>query len=139
MIISSGAGVSLPIVIIAKLLRRKVIHIELVCQVDKLSKTGFFMKHLADIFIVQSATLKNSHPDFQFVDPLAGFEVSKIRRPTGRATRLLVCLGTAPEPFTRLLDCVDRLAEWMPEKFEVFVQYGYSPEPSVDGRAFVSE
>lgn len=53
-VISTGAGIALPTLLICKtILRSKIIYIESAACVEKASKTGSFMYKYADLFLVQ--------------------------------------------------------------------------------------
>ncbi|WP_026505990.1 PssD/Cps14F family polysaccharide biosynthesis glycosyltransferase [Butyrivibrio sp. NC3005] len=65
-IISTGALATVPICILGKLKRVKVIYIESFARVDELSLTGKIMKHVADLFIYQWEDLKDKVPNGVF-------------------------------------------------------------------------
>ena len=69
-IISSGAGVSVPTIVWGWLFKKKIIYIELPCQIYKLSKTGFIVKRLSDLFIVQSTLLHSKYPKATYATSL---------------------------------------------------------------------
>lgn len=52
-IITTGAGVALPICIIAKIFGKKVVYIESFCRIDKPSWSGRLFHPIADLFLVQ--------------------------------------------------------------------------------------
>jgi beta-1,4-N-acetylglucosaminyltransferase len=52
-VISTGPSVAVPVCIVAKLLRRKVVFIETGSRIHALSTTGRMMYRLADLFLVQ--------------------------------------------------------------------------------------
>lgn len=52
-IISTGALATFPICVLAKLFRTKVIYIESLARVNGISRTGQYMKRIADLYIVQ--------------------------------------------------------------------------------------
>ncbi len=52
-VISTGADVSVPLMLIAKLFLRKVVFIESFCRVKTPSLSGKIMYPLADLFLVQ--------------------------------------------------------------------------------------
>ena len=61
-IISTGADVTLPSMVIAKIFGKKLIFIESGANVTKPSMTGKLIYHLSDIFIVQWEELKVHYP-----------------------------------------------------------------------------
>lgn len=61
-VISTGAGDTVPLCIIAKLFKRKVIFIETFARRKEPSKTGKFMYKYADLFIVQWKELLEFYP-----------------------------------------------------------------------------
>lgn len=65
-VISTGAMVAIPISLLAKLLRKKVVFIESFARVEDSSKTGRLFYKFADLFIVQWETLKNHYPDAKY-------------------------------------------------------------------------
>jgi len=63
LVISTGAGVALPFMILSKIFLRKIIYIELSCQIAKPSKTGRVAYYLADRFYIQHEPLKLFYPN----------------------------------------------------------------------------
>lgn len=62
-VISTGAGIAIPTMIIAKyLLRSKIIYVESAACVVKPSKTGGFIYKYADLFLIQWEDLKKYYP-----------------------------------------------------------------------------
>ncbi|MGO1470878.1 MAG: PssD/Cps14F family polysaccharide biosynthesis glycosyltransferase [Tissierella sp.] len=61
-IISTGAILAIPISLLAKILKKKVIFIESFARIENSSKTGRFFYNFADLFIVQWETLKTEYP-----------------------------------------------------------------------------
>jgi beta-1,4-N-acetylglucosaminyltransferase len=74
LLITSGAGVVLPTLLFAKILRVKIIYIELTCQVYKLTKTGAIAYYFSDLFIVQNPDLISSAPKSILVSSLERFK-----------------------------------------------------------------
>lgn len=62
-IISTGAMVVIPIALIAKLCKKKVVFIETFATVYDGTRTGRFMYKIADLFIVQWEPLKKVYPN----------------------------------------------------------------------------
>jgi beta-1,4-N-acetylglucosaminyltransferase len=65
-VISTGAVIALPMLIIAKIFRKKVIFIETFARVFDGTKSGMFAYKLADLFIIQWETLSNIYPNAVF-------------------------------------------------------------------------
>ena len=61
-IISSGAGIVIPFMMIGKLFGSKLIFIETGARIYTVSKTGTFMYRYADKFFVQYEILLNKYP-----------------------------------------------------------------------------
>jgi UDP-N-acetylglucosamine:LPS N-acetylglucosamine transferase len=62
-IISSGAGVSIPTLVLAWLFRRGILYLELSCQISAPSKTGKFAYKIATRFYIQHSSLLKFYPD----------------------------------------------------------------------------
>lgn len=70
-LISTGAGMAVPSLVIAKcLFRSKIIYIESAACVIEPSKTGRFMYRYADLFIIQWDSLKRFYPDAEYTGGL---------------------------------------------------------------------
>ena len=67
-IISTGAGVTIPIMMIGKLFLRKIIFIELSCQINNPSKSGRIAYYFADKFYIQHRTLLKFYPNATLVE-----------------------------------------------------------------------
>jgi beta-1,4-N-acetylglucosaminyltransferase len=52
-VLSTGPGVAVPISLLAKVVHTRVIFVESLSRVSKLSATGSFMRHVADLYLVQ--------------------------------------------------------------------------------------
>lgn len=61
-VISSGPGSAVPVSLLAKLLRIKVVYIETGSRVFSLSVSGRILYHFADMFFVQWPELKSLYP-----------------------------------------------------------------------------
>jgi len=61
-IISTGAMCTLPVCIIGKLLKMKIIYVESFARIDSLSLTGKIVYQFADLFIVQWEELISDYP-----------------------------------------------------------------------------
>ena len=62
-VISTGAGICIPMFILSKLLGKKLIFIETGARIASTTKTGRFLYKYCDLFVVQSEGLKNFYPD----------------------------------------------------------------------------
>lgn len=62
-IITTGAGVVIPMCIIAKLFRKKVVYIESFARINTPNKTGKLIYKFADLFIIQWEELKKYYPN----------------------------------------------------------------------------
>lgn len=62
-IITTGAGVVIPMCIIAKIFRKKVIYIESFARINTPNKTGKLIYKFADLFIIQWKELKKYYPN----------------------------------------------------------------------------
>ncbi|MDD1406667.1 polysaccharide biosynthesis protein [Limosilactobacillus reuteri] len=66
-IVSTGALVTVPISIIAKVHKKKVVYIESFARISSPSLTGKLMYHIADVFIIQWNGLKKFYPKAKFL------------------------------------------------------------------------
>lgn len=70
-IISTGAGIAIPTMMIGKfLIGSKIIYIESAAAVIEPSKTGQFMYRYADLFLIQWEALKKFYPNAKYVGVL---------------------------------------------------------------------
>jgi len=67
-IITTGAGIALPMILLAKLFRKKVVFIESFCRPFKLSDTGdiVYKYNLANLFLVQWPELVKKYPKTKY-------------------------------------------------------------------------
>lgn len=61
-IISTGAGAAIPMCVIGKIFGKKLIYIESFARIDTPNKTGKFLYHFADLFIIQWEELRPYYP-----------------------------------------------------------------------------
>ncbi len=61
-IITTGAGIAIPTALLGKMLGVKLIVVDTMALVDKLSKTGEFLYRYADLFVVQWPKLLEKYP-----------------------------------------------------------------------------
>lgn len=69
-IVSTGAGIAIPVCFIGKALGAKIIFIESYCRIDKPSLSGKIVYPIADLFIVQWPELLGFYPKAKY---LGGF------------------------------------------------------------------
>lgn len=65
-VITTGALISFPFALLAKLTRKKFIYIETFARVNNGSRAGKFAYKFADLFIYQWEALKETYPDGRF-------------------------------------------------------------------------
>lgn len=65
-VVTTGAIIAIPISLIAKVFRKKVIFIETYARIENSSKTGRFFHKFADLFIVQWEKLEKHYPKSKF-------------------------------------------------------------------------
>ena len=61
-ILTTGAAVAIPMCVIGKIFRKKIIYIESFARMTMPSKTGLFVYKFADLFIIQWEELKKYYP-----------------------------------------------------------------------------
>lgn len=61
-IITTGAGIAIPMCLIAKIFRKKVIYIESFARINSTNKSGEFIYKFSDVFIVQWKSLMKFYP-----------------------------------------------------------------------------
>lgn len=66
-VVSTGALVTVPMAIIAKVFGKKLIYIESFARVTEQSLTGKIMYKFADVFIIQWEELRKFYPDAMFL------------------------------------------------------------------------
>ena len=62
-VISTGAGIAIPFILIASFFKVKIVFIETGARISKPSKTGKFMYKYSDLFIVQYESLLEFYPN----------------------------------------------------------------------------
>ncbi|HJB24559.1 MAG TPA: polysaccharide biosynthesis protein [Candidatus Jeotgalibaca pullicola] len=65
-IITTGAGVAIPMCLIGKIFGRKVIYIESFARINTPNKTGLFLYKYADAFIIQWEELRKYYPGAEY-------------------------------------------------------------------------
>ena len=61
LVLSSGAGVALPFLILCKIFRIPIIYFESKCQISRLTKTGNIVRYFADYTFVQNEWLSKRY------------------------------------------------------------------------------
>lgn len=69
-IFTTGSGIAIPICIMGKIFRSKIIFLESCCRIKEISRTGKLMYYLADKFIVQWPELKDKYKKAIYVGGL---------------------------------------------------------------------
>ena len=72
-IVSTGAGVAVPVCYAAKILRKKIVFIELTSSVTKLGWSGRMIYPIADLFFVQYKKLAENYKKAIYVGNLHDF------------------------------------------------------------------
>ena len=62
-ILTTGAGLAVPMCIIGKIFKKKIIYIESFARKNYPNKSGMFIYKFADLFIIQWDTLKKFYPN----------------------------------------------------------------------------
>lgn len=62
-VLTTGAAVAIPMCIIGKIFRRKVIYIESFARMSAPNKTGLLIYKIADLFIIQWEELRKFYPN----------------------------------------------------------------------------
>lgn len=65
-ILTTGAAVAIPMCVIGKIFRKKVIYIESFARMNTPNKTGLLIYKFADLFIIQWEALKKYYPNAVF-------------------------------------------------------------------------
>jgi len=143
-VLSTGPGLAVPIIVAAKLLRITTLHLESWCRFSSISWTGKVLYHLVDHYFVQNCELVARLPQATCVGSLAALLPSNVgydRRTRSDAheaeddqstatkdrCNVLVTVGTTP--FENLIEYVDRAID--PNSCNVICQVGtgkYIPE-----------
>jgi UDP-N-acetylglucosamine--N-acetylmuramyl-(pentapeptide) pyrophosphoryl-undecaprenol N-acetylglucosamine transferase len=122
LIISAGAGLAVPMIIICKIIRIKVIHFEISCQIFALSKTGKFCNKIGIQSYVQSKKLTNDDENF-IGNPYDKYQ--KISNNRELKKEIFVTVGNAKHDFKRLNNLIETLTEIYPNEI-IVIQNGYT-------------
>ncbi len=115
-IITTGVLAVIPICLLAKLFRRKLIYIESFAKVYSPTKTGKLMYKYADQFYVQWPQMKAIYPKAIYLGGIYYRSMDMI----------FITLGSQKFQFNRLLKAIDRQVDEKKISDEVFAQIGFS-------------
>jgi UDP-N-acetylglucosamine transferase subunit ALG13 len=124
-IMTTGAGVALPMCYIAKLFRKRIIFIESFCRVKKPSLFGRLIYPIANLTIVQWAPLLEYCKEAKYGGPIFNFSGENVDRNRIK-NRIFVTVGTLSTDFDRLLKEIDMLIEKGVIREKVIAQIGSS-------------
>ena len=65
-VISTGALMTVPVCLLAKIMKKKVVFVESIARVSSGSAAGLFLYRFADLFIIQWESLRNIYPNAVF-------------------------------------------------------------------------
>lgn len=127
-VVTSGAGLTVPLVVLARLSGARVLYVETMARVVSPSKTARILSRLADHVIVQWPELASQLPRAIVCRPVLLEGVPEGERAGGEGT--FVALGTHAQGFERLLGIVERAAADGVLPAPVFAQAGPSRRDS---------
>jgi UDP-N-acetylglucosamine transferase subunit ALG13 len=127
-VVTSGAGITIPYVVLARVLGAKVVYMETMARVTSSSRTGRMLSRIAARVLVQWPENLVSYPAAKVCAP-ALLAPSHDPGPTERRGTVVV-LGTHWQPFTRLLKMVEEAAVAGVLPRPVTAQVGDHPFPS---------
>jgi UDP-N-acetylglucosamine--N-acetylmuramyl-(pentapeptide) pyrophosphoryl-undecaprenol N-acetylglucosamine transferase len=108
LVVTSGAGLTLPFCVTARALGARMIFLETMARVISPSKSGRVLSRLADAVLVQWPEMLSVYPAAQLCRPALLEDVGETRSPHPQGT--FVAVGTHGQPFNRLLRMVDQAA-----------------------------
>jgi UDP-N-acetylglucosamine transferase subunit ALG13 len=126
-IISTGAGASLPTCYIAKLFGKKIILIESFARIEKPSLFGKIVYPIANLTILQWKSLQKYYPKGKYCGPIFEFKTNKI---IPKKKQIFLTVGASHYNFDRLLKELDTIAPKF-TKYEIIGQIGkttYKPK-----------
>ncbi|MCK4859828.1 MAG: hypothetical protein KAS87_04650, partial [Candidatus Omnitrophica bacterium] len=129
-VLTTGAGVALPMCYIAKLYRKKIIFIESFSRVEKPSLFGRLVYHIANLTIVQWEPLLKYYKEAKYGGPIFNFSGDNVDKKIIK-NRIFVTVGTFSTGFDRLLKEIDLLIEKLIIRKKVIAQIGstkYQPK-----------
>lgn len=123
-ILTTGAGVALPMCYIAKLFRKRIIFIESFCRVKKPSLFGRLIYPIANLTIVQWEPLLKYYKEAKYGGPIFNFSGDNVDNKI--KNQIFVTAGTLSLGFDRLLKEIDMLIEKRVIREKVIAQIGSS-------------
>jgi UDP-N-acetylglucosamine transferase subunit ALG13 len=124
-IMTTGAGVALPMCYIAKLYRKKIIFIESFSRVEKPSLFGRLIYPIANLTIVQWEPLLKYYKEAKYGGPIFNFSSDNVDKAEIK-NQIFVTVGTLSTGFDRLLKEIDMLIEKRVIREKVIAQSGSS-------------
>lgn len=124
-VLTTGAGVALPMCYIAKLYRKKIIFIESFCRVEKPSLFGRLIYPIANLTIVQWEPLLEYYKRAEYGGPIFNFSGDNVDKNKIK-NRIFVTVGTFSTGFDRPLKEIERLIEKRVIRKKVIAQIGSS-------------
>jgi len=123
-VVSTGAGDSLPLMWVAIVLGTPVVYLETMARVYQMSLTGRLVRRWASVVLVQWRSLMERYPGSICVNPL--IQLKRSVQPLPSSPSILILTGTGERGFDRLLRGVDLLIEEGKLPYPVFAQIGHS-------------
>ena len=124
-VLTTGAGVALPMCYIAKLYRKKIIFIESFCRVEKPSLFGKLIYPIANLTIVQWKPLLDYYKEAKYGGPIFNFSGDNVDKNKIK-NQIFVAVGTFSTGFDRLLKEIEMLIEKRIIRKKVIAQIGSS-------------
>ncbi|NAS89366.1 hypothetical protein C4E24_06475 [ANME-1 cluster archaeon AG-394-G21] len=124
-VMTTGAGVALPMCYIAKLYRKKIIFIESFCRVKKPSLFGRLIYPIANLTIVQWEPLLGYYKGAEYGGPIFNFSGDNVDKAKIK-NQIFVTAGTLSTGFDRLPIEIDVLIEKRVIQEKVIAQIGSS-------------
>jgi UDP-N-acetylglucosamine transferase subunit ALG13 len=124
-VMTTGAGVALPMCYIAKLFKKKLIFIESFSRVEKPSLFGRLVYLIANLTIVQWEPLLKYYKEAKYGGPIFNFSGDNVDKAKIK-NRIFVTVGTFSTGFDRLLKEIDMLIEKRVIRENVIAQIGSS-------------
>ena len=124
-VMTTGAGVALPMCYIAKLYRKKLIFIESFCRVETPSLFGKLIYPIANLTIVQWEPLLKYYKEAKYGGPIFNFSGDNVDKNKIK-NQIFVTVGTLSTGFDRLLKEIDMLIEKRVIQEKVIAQIGSS-------------
>lgn len=106
LVVTSGAGVVVPLCLLARLAGARLVHVETMARVTSPSATGRLLSRLASRTIVQWPELADALPHATVCEPALLDSIPQGERAGGHGT--FVAVGTHAQGFPRLLEIVGR-------------------------------